>query len=246
MSGRLQGRTALVTGGARGIGAAICTCFSAEGAKVAVADIDTEGAAAMAATLSSGSFSLPLDVANVAACRAGVTKVIEEFGHIDILVNNAGHLVFTTAQDCDEETWDRLLAINLRGPFFCAQAVMPHMQDRGKGVIINMSSLAAKNGGIAAGPPYSAAKAGVSNLTVHLARILAPHGVRVNAIAPGVIDTQMTRGLSPDHAALAQQIPLGSKGHPEDVARCALFLASDDATHITGEIVDVNGGLHMD
>jgi 3-oxoacyl-[acyl-carrier protein] reductase len=213
---------------------------------VAVADIDTEGAAAMAATLSSGSFSLPLDVANVAACRAGVTKVIEEFGHIDILVNNAGHLVFTTAQDCDEETWDRLLAINLRGPFFCAQAVMPHMQNRGKGVIINMSSLAAKNGGIAAGPPYSAAKAGVSNLTVHLARILAPHGVRVNAIAPGVIDTQMTRGLSPDHAALAQQIPLGSKGHPEDVARCALFLASDDATHITGEIVDVNGGLHMD
>ncbi|HCV22037.1 MAG TPA: SDR family NAD(P)-dependent oxidoreductase [Candidatus Latescibacteria bacterium] len=246
MSGRLQGRTALVTGGARGIGAAICTCFSAEGAKVAVADIDTEGAAAMAATLSSGSFSLPLDVANVAACRAGVTKVIEEFGHLDILVNNAGYLVFTTAQDCDEETWDRLLAINLRGPFFCAQAVMPHMQDRGKGVIINMSSLAAKNGGIAAGPPYSAAKAGVSNLTVHLARILAPHGVRVNAIAPGVIDTQMTRGLSPDHAALAQQIPLGSKGHPEDVARCALFLASDDATHITGEIVDVNGGLHMD
>ena len=246
MSGRLQGRTALVTGGARGIGAAICTCFSAEGAKVAVADIDTEGAAAMAATLSSGSFSLPLDVANVAACRAGVTKVIEEFGHLDILVNNAGYLVFTTAQDCDEETWDRLLAINLRGPFFCAQAVMPHMQDRGKGVIINMSSLAAKNGGIAAGPPYSAAKAGVSNLTVHLARILAPHGVRVNAIAPGVIDTQMTRGLSPDHAALAQQIPLGSKGHPEDVARCALFLASDDATHITGEIVDVNGGLWMD
>lgn len=246
MSGRLQGRTALVTGGARGIGAAICSCFSAEGAKVAVADIDTEGAAAMAATLSSGSFSLPLDVANVAACRAGVTKVIEEFGHLDILVNNAGYLVFTTAQDCDEETWDRLLAINLRGPFFCAQAVMPHMQDRGKGVIINMSSLAAKNGGIAAGPPYSAAKAGVSNLTVHLARILAPHGVRVNAIAPGVIDTQMTRGLSPDHAALAQQIPLGSKGHPEDVARCALFLASDDATHITGEIVDVNGGLHMD
>ena len=246
MSGRLQGRTALVTGGARGIGAAICTCFSAEGAKVAVADIDTEGAAAMAATLSSGSFSLPLDVANVAACRAGVTKVIEEFGHLDILVNNAGYLVFTTAQDCDEETWDRLLAINLRGPFFCAQAVMPHMQDRGKGVIINMSSLAAKNGGIAAGPPYSAAKAGVSNLTMHLARILAPHGVRVNAIAPGVIDTQMTRGLSPDHAALAQQIPLGSKGHPEDVARCALFLASDDATHITGEIVDVNGGLHMD
>ena len=246
MSGRLQGRTALVTGGARGIGAAICTCFSAEGAKVAVADIDTEGAAAMAATLSSGSFSLPLDVANVAACRAGVTKVIEEFGHIDILVNNAGHLVFTTAQDCDEETWDRLLAINLRGPFFCAQAVMPHMQDRGKGVIINMSSLAAKNGGIAAGPPDSAAEAGVSALAGPLARILAPHGVRVNAIAPGVIDTQMTRGLSPDHAALAQQIPLGSKGHPEDVARCALFLASDDATHITGEIVDVNGGLHMD
>jgi NAD(P)-dependent dehydrogenase (short-subunit alcohol dehydrogenase family) len=246
MTGRLAGRTALVTGGARGIGAAICHCFAQEGARVAVADIDADGAADTAQYLAGQSLSLALDVADVNACKSGVEDVINHFGHLDILINNAGFLVFTTVHDCDVATWDQLMAVNLRGPFFCAQAALPHMQERGKGVMINMSSLAAKNGGVAAGPPYAAAKAGVSNLTIHLARAMAPYGVRVNAIAPGIIDTDMTRGLSPEHAALAQQIPLGSKGQPDDVARCALFLASDDAAHITGEIVDVNGGLHMD
>ncbi len=246
MGGRLTGRTALITGGGRGIGAAICECFAAEGARIAVADIDADTAAETASRLPGEAISLTMDVGDVDACRTGVHQVIDEFGHLDILVNNAGFLIFTTAFDCDQQTWDRLLAVNLRGPFFCAQAALPHMRERGQGVIINMSSLAAKSGGVAAGPPYAAAKAGISTLTVHLARTMAPHGVRVNAIAPGVIDTQMTRGLSPEHAALAQQIPLGSKGKPEDVARCALFLASDDAAHITGEIVDVNGGLHMD
>ena len=244
--GRLQGRTVLVTGGARGIGAAICACFAAEGARVAVVDIDAQGARTTAASLTGDAVALELDVADIQACRQTVAKVIETFGHLDILVNNAGYLAFTTAQDCDVETWDQLIAVNLRAPFFLAQAVLSHMQARGQGAIINMSSLAAKSGGIAAGPPYAAAKAGVSTLTVHLAKVMAPHGVRVNAIAPGVIDTDMTRGLSPEHAALAAQIPLGAKGQPEDVGRCAVFLASDDAAHITGEIIDVNGGLYMD
>lgn len=240
----------MVTGGARGIGAAICASFAAEGARVAVADIDAAGAARTAATLggnqAADALPVELDVMDVTACQQAVADVITAFGELDILVNNAGFLTFTTAHDCDVETWDRLLAINLRAPFFLSQAVLPHMQERGRGAIINMSSLAAKSGGIAAGPPYAAAKAGVSTLTVHLAKVMAPHGVRVNAIAPGVIDTDMTRGLSPEHAALAAQIPLGGKGTPQDVAQCALFLASEDAAHITGEIIDVNGGLYMD
>jgi 3-oxoacyl-[acyl-carrier protein] reductase len=120
------------------------------------------------------------------------------------------------------------------------------MRDRGQGVILNLSSLAAKTGGVAAAPPYGAAKAGVSALTVHLATVMAPYGVRVNALAPGVIDTQMTRGLSGDHTELASRIPLGEKGQAQDVANLALFLASEEARHITGEIVDVNGGLWMD
>lgn len=245
MSGRLQGQTAMITGGARGIGAAICSRFVAEGARIAIVDIDGDGASRMAASLP-GALAMSLDVTDVAACRSTVEEAITALGHLDILVNNAGFLRFTTAEDCDVETWDQLIAVNLRAPFFLAQACLGHMRERKRGTIINMSSLAAKSGGIAAGPPYAAAKAGVSTLTVHLAKVMAPHGVRVNAIAPGVIDTQMTRGLSPEHAALAAQIPLGAKGSAEDVARCALFLASEDAAHITGEIIDVNGGLHMD
>jgi 3-oxoacyl-[acyl-carrier protein] reductase len=132
----------------------------------------------------------------------------------------------------------------MKGPFLCAQAVLGHMKSRRSGCIINMSSLAAKTGGVAAGPPYAASKAGVSAMTIGLARAVAAHGIRVNAIAPGVIDTQMT--ASPAHDPVKAQIPLGSVGQPEDVANCALFLASEEARHITGEIIDVNGGLFMD
>ena len=141
--------------------------------------------------------------------------------------------------------WDRILDVNLKGTFLCCQAALPSLKERGRGAaIINMTSLAAKSGGMAAGPPYTASKAGISALTIGLARSLAPHRIRVNGIAPGVIDTDMTR--SPMHDRLTELIPLGEKGAPEDVARCALFLASDDARHITGEIIDVNGGLFMD
>ena len=132
----------------------------------------------------------------------------------------------------------------MKGTFLCSQAVLPHMKARGQGALINMTSLAAKTGGVAAGPPYAASKAGVSALTIGLARAVAAHGIRVNAIAPGVIETAMTD--SAEHAPLKAQIPIGHTGQPEDVANCALFLASDEARHITGEIIDVNGGLFMD
>lgn len=246
MTGRLAGRTALVTGGARGIGRAICERFAAEGARVAVADLDGGGAARAAAQIGGGAMAVQMDVADVTASRRGIGEVLAALGHLDVLVNNAGFLRYTTAFDCTEADWDRMVDVNMKGPFFCAQAVLPHMRDRARGVILNMSSLAAKTGGVAAGPPYGAAKAGVTALTIHLARVMAPYGVRVNGLAPGVIDTDMTRGLSADHAELARQIPLGEKGRPQDVADCALFLVSDEARHITGEVVAVNGGLFMD
>jgi NAD(P)-dependent dehydrogenase (short-subunit alcohol dehydrogenase family) len=249
--GRLAGRTALITGAARGIGYAICQRFAAEGARLALTDIDEEGVRAAAQALGSASGAEHLwariDVADVAASRRQIETLIGDLGHLDILVNNAGFVHHTTAFDCTEQEWDRMIDINLKGVFFCAQAVLPHMRDRRAGAIVNLSSLAAKTGGVAAAPPYGAAKAGVSALTIHLAKVMAPFGVRVNALAPGVIDTDMVRGMaSAVHADLAKQIPLGEKGRPEDVANAALFLASDEARHITGEIVDVNGGLWMD
>ena len=245
MTGKLQHKTALITGAGRGIGRAIAECFVREGARVAVADIDSSTARATAAEI--GALGLEMDVSSKASVRAGMSRVFEvldEFGQLDILVNNAGYLVYTTFESCSEENWDRIVDVNMKGPFLCAQAVIPHMKARRQGVIINMTSLAAKTGGLAAGPPYAAAKAGVHTLTIGLARALAPDQIRVNAIAPGVIDTAMTS--APEHDQLKASIPLGCPGQPEDVANCALFLASDDARHITGETIDVNGGLYMD
>ncbi len=246
MSGKLEGRTALVTGGGRGIGEAICRRFAEEGARVAVADIDADTAAATGADLPVPGLPVRMDVSSTRDVREGVGRVAAEFGRLDILVNNAGYLVHTKVHDCTEEEWDKQIDINLKGMFFCSQAALNVMVPRRRGVILSMSSLAAKNGGLAASAPYAAAKGAIFTLTITLARYAAPHGIRVNAMAPGVIDTPMTRGLSPDHADLARTIPLGEKGQPEDVAACALFLASDDARHITGETVDVNGGLFMD
>lgn len=242
MPGKLQHKTALITGGGRGIGRAIAECFAREGARVAIADMDPDAARATAVAI--GALGLEMDVATKASVLAGTSRVLDEFGSIDILVNNAGYLVYTTFESCSEADWDRMVDVNMKGPFLCAQAVIPTMKARRQGVIINMTSLAAKTGGLAAGPPYAAAKAGVLTLTIGLARALAPHGIRVNAIAPGVIDTAMT--AAPQHDQLKASIPLGCAGQPEDVAHCALFLASDDARHITGETIDVNGGLYMD
>ena len=244
MTAKLEGKTALVTGAGRGIGQAIARQFAEEGARVAVADIDPETARKTSDELSTKGLALELDVACKTAVQAGIADVLGHFGQLDILVNNAGTLTYTTFEDCSEELWDRMIDVNLKGTFLCAQAVLPHMKDRRQGVIINMTSVAAKTGGMAAGPPYAAAKAGIYTMTIGLARAMAPHRIRVNGIAPGVIDTAMTQSAA--HADLTAMIPLGEAGKPEDVARCALFLASDDSRHITGEIIDTNGGLFMD
>lgn len=243
MTGRLQDKTAFITGGARGIGRAIARRFIAEGARVAVADLDLEGAQDSVGT-DLNSMACRLDVSDRGQVRDAVDAAISHLGHLDILVNNAGYVAFCTFEDCSEELWDRTLAVNLKGTFLCAQAVVGHLKARRSGAIVNLTSVAAKSGGLAAGPPYAASKAGVSALTIGLARELAPYGVRANGIAPGVIDTDMTRSAA--HDAMTTSIPLGHKGSPEDVAAGAVFLASEEARHITGEILDVNGGLWMD
>ena len=244
MAEKLAGKIAIVTGGSRGIGHAIATTFSREGAHVVVADIRAEAAADVAASLSTRSVGIEMDVSSKSSVTAGFSRVTDEFGDLDILVNNAGMLELSTFEDCDEALWDRAIAVNLKGTFLCSQAAYPILKRRSRGVIINMTSLAGKTGGLAAGPPYGAAKAGVLAMTLALARGLAPYGVRANGIAPGIIDTEMTD--NPLHAKLSEQIPLGQKGTAQDVANCALFLASEDSAHITGEIIDVNGGMLMD
>lgn len=244
MRGRLFGKTALITGAGRGIGRAIAETMASQGARVAVTDTDIEAARHVAQALPTRGVAFAMDVTSIGQVRNTVDQTVDEFGQLDILVNNAGYVTFSTFEDCSEALWDRIVDINMKGPFLCAQAVLWHMKSRRSGCIINMSSLAAKTGGVAAGPPYAASKAGVSAMTIGLARAVAAHGIRVNAIAPGVIDTQMT--ASPAHDPVKAQIPLGSVGRPEDVANCALFLASEEARHITGEIIDVNGGLFMD
>ncbi len=244
MKAKLEGETAMVTGGGRGIGRAICEAFAREGARVAVADIELDSALRTAETLPTESFALEMDVSSGRSVRSGFEYILNRFGRLDILVNNAGLLILCTFEDCTEEIWNRTMDVNLKGSFLCAQTALRHMRERRRGAIVNMTSLAGKTGGLVAGPAYGAAKAGVLALTLSLARYSAPFNVRVNGIAPGIIATDMTS--NPLHNVLAEEVPLGQKGRPEDVANCALFLASADAGHITGEIIDVNGGLLMD
>ena len=174
-------------------------------------------------------------------------SVNEEFGRVDILVNNAGICSLTGIEDLSEEEWDEMLNINLRGVFFCSQAVTPIMKKQGHGKILNMASLAGKVGGVVVGAHYAASKAGVICLTKSFAKALAPYGINVNALAPGPIDTAMTQVWPQEmRENFAKQTPLGRFAQTEDLTEAALFLLSDGARHITGEILDVNGGLLMD
>jgi 3-oxoacyl-[acyl-carrier protein] reductase len=243
---QLQSRVALVTGAARGIGAAIAERLARDGACVAVADLD-EGAAAQRAeaiTRAGGaSFGLRLDVADPASAREAVAKVIEGEGRLDILVNNAGIAGLASAvADYPEDEWRRILSIDLDGVFYCCKAALPHMLERGSGRIVNIASISGKEGNpnMAA---YSTAKAGVIGFTKALAKEVATRGIYVNCITPAVIATEILSQLS-DEAVnyMIARIPMGRTGKPEEVAALVAWLASDECSFSTGAVFDISGG----
>ncbi len=246
----LEKKVAIVTGGARGIGKAICQTLAEEGAHVVVCDIDYEVADQTAAEIVKKGFSafpIKVDVSCGKEVKEAFKDILDRFKRVDILVNNAGLISLTPLEDIDEEEWDRVLAVNLKGVFLCSQATMQTMMSQKGGRIVNIASLAGKVGGLVAGAHYSASKAGVICLTKSLAQRMAPYGVNVNAVAPGLIETETTNNWPEEvREKLIRQLPLARPGSPEDVAQTVLFLVSEKTKYITGEIIDVNGGIFMD
>jgi 3-oxoacyl-[acyl-carrier protein] reductase len=246
-----QGKVTIVTGGAQGIGKVIAQRLASQGASIILSDLDTEKARGAAeeieSTCGAGAAWVGTDFKRRDDVHDMVAFAVKEFGRIDILVNNAGICYLTGIEDISEEEWNEVLDVNLSGVFFCSQAVTPIMRKQRQGRILNMASIAGKVGGLAVGAHYAASKAGVICLTKSFAKALAPHGVTVNALAPGPVDTAMTQAFPPEvREDLAKQCPLGKLADTDDVAEAALFLLSDGAKHITGEILDINGGLLMD
>jgi 2-hydroxycyclohexanecarboxyl-CoA dehydrogenase len=244
----LDGRVALVTGGARGIGAAIAHRLAAGGATVVVADLDGDAASATAATLDGKALGVEMDVASSASVRAAVDQVGAETGSPDILVNNAGIDVIKPFVDSTEAEWDRIIAVNLKGPINCTRAVLDTMIERRYGRIVNIASDAGRVGS-SGEAVYSATKGGVIAFTKTLARELARHGITVNCVCPGPTETALLAQVaeySPKlYESLGRAIPLGRTGQPDDIAPAVAFLASDDASYITGQTLSVSGGLTM-
>jgi len=243
-------RVAIVTGAATGIGKAAAEELASRGAHAVIADIDTKGGEAAAAELRAKGLAasyLWLDIGKVDDIRRGVREAVERFSRIDILVNNAGLYSTVPIPEMSEAEWDRVVGVNLKGTFFLSKEVLVHMVGRRYGKIVNIASLAGKRGGVTSGVNYGASKAGVISLTKYLATYAAPYGINVNAVVPGFAETKMFRMNSPEKIeALLKTIPLGRVAKPEELAKVIAFLASDDASYVTGEIMDVNGGIHMD
>lgn len=244
----LEGKTAAISGAAskRGIGLATARRFAAEGARVAILDIDGAAAAEAAASLGAGHIGVTCNVADKASCDAAAATVIGTFGHVDILINNAGITQPVKFMEITPADWDRIQAVNLDGVLFLSQAFVPHMRSRKSGSIACMSSVSAqRGGGIFGGPHYSSAKAGVLGLAKAMARELGADGIRVNCVTPGLIATDITGGKLTDElkAKILEGIPLGRLGTAEDVAGIYTFLASDLSAYVTGAVIDVNGGM---
>jgi 2-hydroxycyclohexanecarboxyl-CoA dehydrogenase len=244
----LSGRTVLVTGGARGIGRAICARLADEGARVAIADIDGAGAGQAAAEIGKGAIGVRLDVTDSTSVRAGVGEVLDRLGRIDALVNNAGWDKVEPFLKAAEETWDKVLAINLRGPIAVTRAVIDGMIERRAGWIVTISSDAGRVGS-SGEVVYSAAKAGVIGFSKALARELARSNVHVNVVCPGPTNTPLLASVGADNPklvdSLARAVPFGRIGEPDDLAGAVAFLLSDDAAFITGQTLSVSGGMTM-
>ena len=247
---RLEGKVALVTGGASGIGAATARRLAAEGARVAIGDLDENGARDVAAEIDA--FATPLDVTDTATTTAAVAAVAERLGPVDVLVNNAGNDRFAFFTKTDEELWDFVIAVNLRGVIAMTHAVLPSMHQRGGGVIVNVASEAGRVGSQGS-VVYSAAKAGVIGFTKAIARESARFGIRSNAVAPGPIETPLLNSAPAELGELGERLKQGMIsatvmrriGTPDEVAAAIAYLASDDASYVTGQTLNVSGGLSM-
>ena len=245
------GKVAIVTGAGspRGIGRGVALALARQGVRLVVIDIVEESLQRVVAELQEVSPTLGVvaDVGESSQMEAAVTKAISQFGGLDILVNNAGIARPTPFLDITVQEYELVVGVNLKGTFFTCQAAAREMLKRGGGVIINIASVAGQQGGGLFGSShYSAAKAGVIGLTKALARELTPKGIRVNCIAPGMVETSILDGLSPERKAeLVQTILVGRSGEVEDVARAVLFLAAEENSYITGATLDINGGVYL-
>lgn len=245
---RLVDRVAVVTGAGRGLGAAMVRRLAAEGAGTVVVDIDGEAAQGVAEALvaqGSDTLAVACDVTDRSQVAALMQRVQGHFGRLDILVNNAGITRDATFLKMDDEQWRSVLDINLTSMFLCTQEAVPRMLEQGGGRIVCISSIAGNEGNFGQAN-YAASKAGVIGLVKSLSKELAPKGVLINAVAPGFIDTEMTAQI-PDKVKgkLLARIPQGRSGCPEEVASVVAFLASDDASYINGQTLNVNGGMYV-
>jgi NAD(P)-dependent dehydrogenase (short-subunit alcohol dehydrogenase family) len=246
----LADQVALVSGAARGVGLASARRLAELGAHVILTDVDQPAGAAAAESLCADGLHaafILLDVSNVAAIRNCVSRVAKEHRHLDVLVNNAGICPLAEIEDVTEEQFERTMQVNLKGTFFLSQAVVPLMKAQRRGRIVNVASVSARSGGAMPVAPYAASKAGIVSLTKTFASHLAPYGVNVNAVAPGPVDTDLTRAWTGEQReGVRRAIPWGRFATADEVAGVVAFLAGPDSAYMTGTTVDVNGGLRMD
>ena len=244
----LNGKIALITGGAQGIGRFISEELASQGAHVILADINLEGAEKTAIEIKNSgghASAVRIDVASATDVQGVFDSILKEYKPVDIVVNNAGITRDGLLVRMKEVDWDLVLNINLKGSFLCSQQAAKQMMKQKSGSIINIASIVGVMGNFGQSN-YSASKSGLIGFTKTLAREVAPRGIRANAVAPGFIDTEMTKVLEESvRSKLIEQIPLARLGQPEDVANCVSFLVSENASYITGQVINVNGGMLM-